>query len=155
MLSEVIQSELSYRALPLAGTALTPEVRSLRSSRTRSKSSQNSTPAVDRRPTCLTHLQFNSVRKNRKKIFHTFLCGLDCDLFFFKNANIQSLRALINYIEEPKSLKSSSAIHNGPTTRILTWNKLVDSQLLSRCLDIQSMHPLELWWDIKNKYSSI
>lgn len=33
MLSEVIQTELSYRAVPLAGTALTPEVRSLRSSR--------------------------------------------------------------------------------------------------------------------------
>ena len=56
MLSEVIHTELSYRALPLAGTALTPEVRSLRSSRTRSKPSQNSTPAVDRRPTCLTLL---------------------------------------------------------------------------------------------------
>ncbi len=56
MLSEVIHTELSYRAVPLAGTALTPEVRSLRSSRTRSKPSQNSTPAVDRRPTCLTLL---------------------------------------------------------------------------------------------------
>ena len=56
MLSEVIQTELSYSAMPLAGTADTPEVRSLRSSRTRSKPPQESTPAVDRRPTCLTLL---------------------------------------------------------------------------------------------------
>ena len=38
------------------GTAGRPEVSSLRSSRTRRDSSQESTPAVDRRPTCLTHI---------------------------------------------------------------------------------------------------
>ena len=54
MLSEFIRSVHSYSALPLAGTADRPEVRSTRSSRTKVKSPQNSTPAVDRRPTCLT-----------------------------------------------------------------------------------------------------
>jgi len=56
MLSEFIRSVHSYSALPLAGTADRPEVRSTRSSRTKVKSPQNSTPAVDRRPTCLTHV---------------------------------------------------------------------------------------------------
>jgi len=56
MLSELIPSRLSYSAMPLAGTADTPEVSSPRSSRTRGKSSQESTPAVDRRPTCLAHV---------------------------------------------------------------------------------------------------
>ena len=65
MLSEVIHSRHSYPANALGRTAGTPEVSSLRSSRTRSKSSQESTSAVDRRPTCLTHLR------------HTLLCGLD------------------------------------------------------------------------------
>ena len=59
MLSEFIRSEHSYSALPLAGTADRPEVRSTRSSRTKVKSPQNSTPAVDRRPTCLTHVITN------------------------------------------------------------------------------------------------
>ncbi len=48
MLSAVIQNEHSYSALPLAGTADTPEVRSSRSSRTREESSQATTPAADR-----------------------------------------------------------------------------------------------------------
>src|SRR5665213_3205846 len=54
MLSEFIRSVHSYSALPLAGTADRPETRSTWSSRTKVKSPQNSTPAVDRRPTCLT-----------------------------------------------------------------------------------------------------
>ena len=40
MLSVVIPSELSYSAVPLDMTTDTPEVRPLRSSRTRSRSSQ-------------------------------------------------------------------------------------------------------------------
>ena len=48
MLSAVIPSELSYRAVPLAGTTRTPEVRSFRSSRTRKDSSQATAPTADR-----------------------------------------------------------------------------------------------------------
>ena len=48
MLSAVIPSERSYRAMPLAMTTRTPEVRPLRSSRTRSSSSQSQTPTADR-----------------------------------------------------------------------------------------------------------
>src|SRR4030043_612888 len=48
MLSAVIPSELSYRAMPLAGTTRTPEVRSFRSSRTRKDSSQATAPTADR-----------------------------------------------------------------------------------------------------------
>ena len=54
MLSALIPSRLSYPAGATGVTAGRPEVSSLRSSRTRSKSLQESTPAADRRPTCLT-----------------------------------------------------------------------------------------------------
>jgi len=72
MLSEVIQTELSYSAMPLAGTADRPEVRSLRSSRTRSKPPQESTPAVDRRPTCLTHLVTPQQAQNYAKLTQNY-----------------------------------------------------------------------------------
>jgi len=48
MLSAVIPSEHSYPAVPLAGTTGTPEVRSLRSSRTIKDSSQATAPTADR-----------------------------------------------------------------------------------------------------------
>jgi len=48
MLSAVIRNEHSYSAMPLAGTADTPEVHSFRSSRTRKESSQATTPTADR-----------------------------------------------------------------------------------------------------------
>ena len=48
MLSAIIPSEHSYPAVPLAGTTGTPEVRSLRSSRTIKDSSQATAPTADR-----------------------------------------------------------------------------------------------------------
>ena len=54
MLSALIRTELSYPAMPLAGTTGTPEVRPPRSSRTRSEFLQHSTATADRRPNCLT-----------------------------------------------------------------------------------------------------
>ncbi len=48
MLSAVILNRHSYPAVPLAGTAGTPEVNSSRSSRTREEYPQATTPAADR-----------------------------------------------------------------------------------------------------------
>jgi hypothetical protein len=56
-----------------------PEVGSSRSSRTRDKPPQISTPAVDRRPTCLAH------------VFHTLLCALDYIIIFFFNTLLKSI----------------------------------------------------------------
>ncbi len=46
-------------------TTDTPEVSPSRSSRTRDRSSQESTPAVDRRPTCLTHYVYSDYSEDR------------------------------------------------------------------------------------------
>ena len=53
--------DIATRRAP-GGTADTPEVSSTRSSRTRVKSPQESTPAVDRRPTCLTLMLLQLLR---------------------------------------------------------------------------------------------
>jgi len=63
MLSAVIPSELSYRAMPLAGTTRTPEVRSFRSSRRLSSRISTSpdyifTPIILRGPTYYSGLDF-------------------------------------------------------------------------------------------------
>ncbi len=50
-------------------TADRPEVRSFRSSRTRNNSPQESTPAVDRRPTCLTHFVISDYSEDRTIAF--------------------------------------------------------------------------------------
>jgi hypothetical protein len=49
---------------------------------------KNHTPAVDRRPTCLTHHTWTRDEASPPAL----LRGLDCNIIFFKMANIQSLR---------------------------------------------------------------
>ena len=62
-------------------TADRPEVSSSRSSRTRDKSLQISTPAVDRRPTCLTHFVIFDYSKDRT-IASSYSKGrLTCSLY--------------------------------------------------------------------------
>ncbi len=70
-------------------TAGTPEVSSSRSSRTKENSFQESTPAIDRRPTCLTHLlQFIFAFKKYERFF----------MYYYMDWTISSSRVHLGWL---------------------------------------------------------